>query len=154
MKQRHEIFFNQLEKIRGYLLKVADVTKEEAEVIPKGFKNNIRWNLGHVYLEQYMWIKNLTREDVDVPNEYDNWFGWGSSPENFTDETPSLDELKVLLKEQLPKIKETYGDKLEEEFEPTEMWGMTTLEQVLIWTNFHEGMHLQAILDIKKCMNA
>ncbi len=28
--------------------------------------------------------------------------------------------------------------------------GMNTIEQVLIRTIFHEGMHLQAILDIKK----
>jgi uncharacterized damage-inducible protein DinB len=154
VKQRHENFFNQLECFRGYLLKVADVTEEEAEIIPKGFKNNIRWNLGHVYVEQYMWIKNLTKEEVDVPIEFDEWFGWGASPENFTAETPSLEELKVLLKEQLPKIKETYGDRLEEEFAPTEMWGMITIEQVLIWTNFHEGMHLQAIKNINKCVNA
>ncbi|WP_336606255.1 DinB family protein [Fictibacillus marinisediminis] len=67
MKQRHEVFFKQLEGIRNYLLKVANVTEEVAEIVPKGFKNNIRWNLGHVFVEQYAWIENLTKEEVGFP---------------------------------------------------------------------------------------
>ncbi|MED2975092.1 DinB family protein [Fictibacillus sp. B-59209] len=148
MKQRHEVFFKQLEGMRNYLLKVADVTEEEAQIVPKGFKNNIRWNLGHVFVEQYAWIENLTKEEVDFPKHFNEWFGWGTSPDDFTAETPSLEELKPLLKEQIANIKGTYGDRLEEVFEPTQ--GMDTLEQVLLWTTFHEGMHLQTILDIKK----
>ncbi|WP_374934851.1 DinB family protein [Neobacillus driksii] len=49
--------FNQLESYRSYILVVLEnVSREEAEVIPKGFNNNIRWNLGHIYLDQYLWI--------------------------------------------------------------------------------------------------
>ena len=153
MKQNHEAFFNQLEGFRRYFLKVSDVTPGEAEIIPKGFKNNIRWNLGHVYNEQYIWIHTLTNENVDAPKEFDEWFGPGTTPENFTVETPSLVELRGLLNHQIAKIKEAYGERLEEVYPPTEMWNMTTLQQVLLWTSFHEGMHLQAIKDIKKCIN-
>ncbi|TKD72305.1 DinB family protein [Pseudalkalibacillus hwajinpoensis] len=154
MEQRHDILFNQLEDFRGYLLKVANVSEEEGEFVPKGFKNNIRWNLGHVYVELYMWIETLTKEKASIPQHFNEWFGWGSSPEHFTDETPSLEDLKVLLKSQLSDIKKTYGERLEEVFSPTEMWEMSTIEQVLRWTTFHEGMHLQAILDIRKCIKA
>lgn len=49
------------------------------------------------------------------------------------------------------KLMENYGHRLEEEYPPTEM-GMRTIEQVLIRTIFHEGMHLQAINDIIKCL--
>lgn len=72
-------------------------------------------------------------------------------PADFTSDTPSIEELKELLKKQPTDIKNTYGHRLEEEFSPTEM-GMHTIEQVLIRTIFHEGMHLQTILDLKKCM--
>ncbi|MBN8209016.1 DinB family protein [Bacillus sp. NTK071] len=154
MEKRHEILFNQLEDFRGYLLKVANVSEDEGETVPKGFKNNIRWNLGHVYVELYMWIETLTKEKASIPEHFNKWFGWGSSPEDFTEETPSLEELKVLLKKQYSTIKETYGDRLEEVFQPTEIREMTTIEQVLLWTTFHEGMHLQAILDIRKCITA
>lgn len=154
MKERHDFLFAQLESFRKYLLNVADVTEEEAEVIPAGFNNNIRRNLGHVYNEQYMWIKSLIQEEVDVPESFDEWFSWETSPKNFTSDTPTLEELRTLLNEQIPNIKSAYGERMEEVFPPTEVRGMTNLEQVLTWTAFHEGMHLQAIQDIKKCMKA
>jgi hypothetical protein len=61
-----------------------------------------------------------------------------------------VQELKVLLKEQPAAIKEKYGGKLEFEY-PIEM-GMHTIEQMLTLTIFQEGIHLQAILDLKKCL--
>ena len=152
MKQRHEVLFQQLENFRGYLLNAANVSEAEAEIIPNGFNNNIRWNLGHVYTEQYMWIETLINEEVAIPPEFNEWFGWGTSPADFTSETPSLEKIRTLLNGQLSEIKEKYGERLEEEFPPTELWEMSTIEQVLLWTNFHEGMHLQKITDIKNVM--
>lgn len=93
----------------------------------------------------------MTKEPADVPEDFRSWFGYGTSPANFTEETPAVSELIELLKTQPARIKETYEERLEEEFAPTEM-GMQTIEQVLTRTIFHEGMHLQTILDIKKCM--
>lgn len=152
MKKRHEVLFNQLETYRSYMLGVVESVKEvEAEVIPKGFNNNIRWNLGHIYLDQYLWIQAVTKEKAAVSEQFKAWFGYGSSPASFTSETPSLEELRALLNDQPSKIKEDYGYRLEEEFPPTEM-GMHTIEQVLTRTIFHEGMHLQTILDIKKLL--
>lgn len=149
MRNEHEAFFKQLEGFRRYLLKESDVSAAEAEIIPEGFNNNIRWNVGHVYTEQYMWIKTLMNEDVDIDKRFDDWFGFATSPKNFTAETPSLEELRTLLSSQIGHIKETYGERLEEEFSPTELWGLTTLKQVLDWTSFHEGMHLQTIKHLK-----
>lgn len=151
MKKRHEVLFNQLEEYRGYLLGVVrDVTEEEAEIVPVNFNNNIRWNLGHVYLDQYDWINAVTGEKTR-PKNFSNWFGYGTSPSDFTEQTPGINELKDLLSKQIKDIKETYGERLETEYPATEM-GMHTIEQVLTRTIFHEGMHLQTILDIKKQM--
>ncbi|MBS4201860.1 DinB family protein [Bacillus sp. FJAT-49732] len=150
MEQRHEILFNQMESYRSYVLGVLEnVSEEKAEIIPKGFNNNIRWNLGHLYLDQYLWIQAVTKEETAVPEEFNKWFGFGTTPKDFTNDTPSYSELKILLEQQPNEIKREYGNRLEEEFSPTEM-GMHTIEQVLIRTIFHEGMHLQTILDIKK----
>jgi hypothetical protein len=152
MKKRHEVLFNQLKSYRSYLLgAVENVSNEEAEIIPKGFNNNIRWNLGHIYLDQFLWIQAVTKEKTGVPEQYNSWFGYGTSPKDFAPDTPTMEELMILLKDQPSKIIEEYGDRLEMEFQPTEM-GMHTIEQVLIRTIFHEGMHLQTILDLKKCM--
>ncbi|GAM11888.1 DinB family protein [Mesobacillus selenatarsenatis] len=152
MKKRHEVLFNQLESYRSEILGVAATfSEEDAEKIPAGFNNNIRWNLGHIYLDQYLWIQAVTQEPAGVPEEFKSWFCYGTSPAHFTEETPTVSELKELLKTQPARIKDSYGERLEEEFAPTEM-GMHTIEQVLTRTIFHEGMHLQTILDIKKCI--
>ncbi|WP_019156714.1 DinB family protein [Robertmurraya massiliosenegalensis] len=150
MNKRQEILFNQLETYRSEILEaIKDVNEKKAEFIPPGFNNNIRWNLGHIYLDQYLWIQAVTKEKADVPAGFHKWFGYGTSPSNFTSETPKLEELKILLQNQPNEIRNRFGDRLEEVFEATEM-GMHTIEQVLIRTIFHEGMHLQVILNIKK----
>lgn len=152
MEKRHEILFNQLKSYREDVLHLLEeVSDLDAEVIPTGFKNNIRWNAGHIYLDQYLWIEHLTKEKSEIPEPFRTWFGYGTSPKDFTNKTPSLKELKILLKSQPDKIKELYGHRLEEEFPPTEM-GMFTIEQVLVRTIYHEGMHLQTIIDIKKLL--
>lgn len=153
MKQRHEVLFKQLESYRSYVLSaVENITNKEAEIIPNGFNNNIRWNLGHIYLDQYSWIQAVTKENTCVPEQFHSWFGFGTSPNDFTSETPSFEQLKILLKEQPTYLKETYGDRLEREFLPIDM-NMTTIEQVLIRTIFHEGIHLQAILNLTRCIH-
>lgn len=149
MKPRHQVLFTQLESYRNELLTVLEgVTEEMADSIPAGFRNNIRWNMGHVYLDQYLWIAALTKDRNDVPESFHRWFGFGTSPADFTEDTPSFDELIELLKAQPANIKDIFGNRLEEKFTPTEM-GMHTIEQVLIRTIFHEGMHLQTIKTLK-----
>lgn len=150
MEPRQEVLFKQLETYRKELLgAVESLTEEHAEIIPAGFRNNIRWNLGHLYLDQLLWIEALTKVPTAISKQFNQWFGFGTTPANFTEETPSFTELKVLLQSQPQAILEKYGADLEKEYPPIDM-GMQTIEQVLIRTIFHEGMHLQAINDLKK----
>ena len=150
MKKRHEILFNQLKSYREDTLSLLeDVSTEEAEIMPSGFNNNIRWNMGHIYLDQYLWIETQTKEKTNVPSEFNIWFGYGTSPADFSSETPSYKELITLLENQIEDIRFKFGSKLEIENSPTEM-GMHTIEQVLIRTIFHEGIHFQNILNLKK----
>ncbi|RLL44898.1 DinB family protein [Oceanobacillus piezotolerans] len=152
MKTRHEVLFKQLNTYRKEIIDaVENISEEQADIIPKGFRNNIRWNLGHVYLDQYLWMEAITKEKQPIQKEFSSWFGFGTTPANFDETTPSLLDLKILLLEQPSQIRALYGNRLEEEFPPSEM-GMQTIEQVLIRTIFHEGMHLQAINDLKKLL--
>ena len=150
MKARHEVLYKQLETYRKELLgNVEKVTDEQAEIIPDGFNNNIRWNLGHLYLDQFLWIEALTKEASPTSKQFNQWFGFGTTPANFTEETPSFKELKELLKAQPQEILEKYHKELDKEYSPIDM-SMHTIEQVLIRTIFHEGIHLQAINDLKR----
>lgn len=148
MERRHEVLFTQLEAYRNELLAVvADLSDERTEKVPPGFRNNVRWHLGHVFLDQYLWLEALTREPQPVPAGFNAWFGFGTDPSCFTGATPRSAELTKLLAGQVAEIRSRYADRLEEEFEPTEM-GMATVEQVLVRTAFHEGIHLANVVDI------
>ncbi|WP_409273090.1 DinB family protein [Neobacillus sp. SCS-31] len=150
MKKEHEVLFTQLSDYRNDILScVADVSEVAANKIPTGFKNNIRWNLGHIYLDQLLWIKHLTKEPIEIPERFHEWFGFGTSPANWTSEPPSFEELKQLLAGQPEWIKETYGDRLEETFPETESC-MQTIAQVLVRMIYHEGIHLGAIIALRK----
>ncbi|MGD2197087.1 DinB family protein [Lysinibacillus fusiformis] len=153
MNQRQENLFQQLQHYRSELLQILDqLTEEKANIIPTGFHNNIRWNMGHLYLDQYLWIEALTKDKHKELDHFTNWFGFGTSPDHFDEKTPSFDALKILLAQQPEQLKEQYGHRLMEEFPPIEM-GMQTIEQVLLRTIFHEGMHVQAILTIHRILN-
>lgn len=150
MEKRHDVLFTQLLDYRQATLdSVLHLTEEEADVIPAGFSNNIRWHLGHIYLDQYLWIIHLTKEEIPLPEGFREWFNYGTKPADWRATPPSLDTLRQLLQEQPRFIRETYGHRLEEEFPATES-GMHTIAQVLVRTIFHEGLHLAAINDIKR----
>lgn len=150
MNHRQKNLFKQLESYRGEVLHtIENITGEEAEIIPKHFRNNIRWQLGHLYLNQYLWIEALTKEETQVPPIITASFSYGTVPEDFTEETPSFIKLNELLGQQPAKILGRYGTRLDKEYPAIDM-NMKTIEQVLIRTIFHEGMHLQAINNIKK----
>ena len=70
------------------------MSEEEANIIPAGFHNNIRWNLGHLYLDQYLWIEALTKEKDAELDVFMKRFGFGTSPNHFDKKTPTFEELK------------------------------------------------------------
>lgn len=150
MERRHKVLFEQINTYRRELIKIVEeVSDMDSNTIPSGFNNNIRWNLGHILVDQYLWIRVLTKEEMPIPMKFIEWFGYGSSPSQFNEETPNISQLILMLQEQLLIIQDKYQNRLEEEFAPTEM-GMHTIEQVLIRTIFHEGIHFNAIQAIKR----
>ncbi len=154
MEKRHEVLFNQLQSYRQETLRaIEELTEEMADFIPTGFNNNIRWNLGHIYLDQYLWIQHLTREPIQLPEGFREWFGYGTRPSDWKSAPPTLDTLRKLLSEQISHIREAYGERLEEEFPATED-GIHTIAQVLVRTIFHEGMHLSAICSILRSLKS
>ncbi|UKK99399.1 DinB family protein [Brevibacillus brevis] len=149
MEKRHSVLFQQLEDYRQETLKAIDgLTNEDANIIPDGFSNNILWNLGHIYLDQYL-CAHLTKETIPLPPGFKEWFNFGTKPADWKTPPPNLETLVSLLQEQPQKIQAAYKDRLDEEFPATES-GMHTIAQVLVRTIFHEGMHLASLNTIRR----
>lgn len=155
-----QFLFNQVAFVRSQTLKLLDgVTEEMADQIPEGFRNNIRWNLGHIYLVLERFAFQFLNLPQELPTGFKERFERGSSPLDTPDSVPvpTLEELKNLLHEQPIRIQAALTNRLQEQIAPpyTTSSGMTLErpEQFLSFGLYHEGMHLSTIKVYKKLLS-
>ncbi|WP_308636343.1 DinB family protein [Paenibacillus silvisoli] len=144
--------FEQLKFVRSQTLKLMEgVTEEAANRVPDGFRNTIRWQLGHIYVVLERFAFQYIGLPLNRPEGFKEMFEFGSSPLNWAEEAvvPSLEELKQLLSEQLGRIEEALESRLQEKVaQPyTTSSGITlsSPEEFLSMNLYHEGMHLSVI---------
>ncbi|MBO8170263.1 MAG: DinB family protein [Bacillaceae bacterium] len=138
--------FQQLEIVRGNTLNMLEnTTEEQANVIPEGYRNNIRWNLGHILTIQEQLVFYMSGESLQIPEHYVSYFAKDTSPADWSAEPPSLDELKSELKKQTERIKSTFANRLDEEvpkpFRFRDKYEFKTVGELIAFTLYHEGMH-------------
>ncbi|OPA73771.1 hypothetical protein BVG16_27190 [Paenibacillus selenitireducens] len=144
--------FTQMSFVRSQTLKILDgVTEDMADQVPEGFRNTIRWNLGHIYVVLERFAFQYLGLPLQMPEGFKEHFENGTSPLNRHDSVtvPSLQELEVLLNGQIDRIREALQHRLDEELaQPyTTSLGMTlaTPQQFLSFSLYHEGMHVSVI---------
>ncbi|TGE32213.1 DinB family protein [Desulfosporosinus sp. Sb-LF] len=147
--------FNQLKVIRSNTINtVKELGENQADLVPEGFNNNIRWNLGHVYLSQERFAFNFAQEPMVVPNGFTELFGRDSKPSEWKVQPPTLPVLIQLLEDQTNRIEEKLSNRLDEVVaNPLTMpSGLTlkTIGEYLIFSMYHEGMHVQTINMLKR----
>lgn len=128
--------------------------KEDLFKIPKGFNNNIWWNIAHVVVTPQLLIYNLSGLDFTVEEELINKYRKGTFP----DGEPSGEEIEKIseyLFSTLEKIKEDYKEgkfKNYKEYMTTPKVALCNVEDALSFNVFHEGLHLGAILALKRAL--
>jgi hypothetical protein len=148
-----DYLFDQLSFVRQVTLHITqDITESQADVIPERFHNNIRWNLGHIYLVQEQFAFYYTGEPMQIPDGYRELFGPGTRPSGQTPSLPTLTELRQLLKEQPDRIRERLHDRLDEVVKKPltiHSLALTTVSEYLTLNLYHEGQHCTTIKSIK-----
>jgi uncharacterized damage-inducible protein DinB len=159
MTMNENVLFQQLEFIRLRTLAFLDATTEEqADGMPDGFRNSIRWNLGHILLthENLLYSFLGEQEKKGIPEGFDGLFGFHTSPLTWKENNltpPSLSVLRNLLEDQPKRFKEVFSGRLNEQGEKPFNLGsvtLTTLADVFAFTNWHEGLHQGTITTIKR----
>ncbi|MFG6149338.1 DinB family protein [Halobacillus sp. B23F22_1] len=136
-----EQIFQQIDLVRKGTLKLADgVSEEQADKQPEGFSNTIRWNLGHIYVVQNSLIAKYGGKPIETPSRYLELFAPGSRPADWQGDVPSLAELKQVLEEQPPRLKEVLTGQLEDEA-AEEFLSLPTVGALVNFTLYHEGVH-------------
>ncbi|MFJ5761170.1 DinB family protein [Neobacillus sp. NPDC093182] len=70
---------DQLEFARNVTLKVAQgITEENADVIPNGYPNSLRWQLGHINVSVVGIVFHFANEIPNLPEGYMELFKTGT----------------------------------------------------------------------------
>ncbi|GGI17847.1 DinB family protein [Gottfriedia solisilvae] len=152
------VILRQLDFIRRQTINyVKDMSDQKAKIIPDGLKNNIIWNLGHIYVAQEKFAFQLTGEHTKFPANMNSLFDPGTQPSNWTVEPPTIPQMIYLLNEQLERIELTLADKMNHEI-PTPYNSSTglnfnTVEELMVFCVYHEAMHFAAIKNINALIN-
>ncbi|MFC3749008.1 DinB family protein [Paenibacillus sp. GCM10012306] len=153
--------FSQSAYIRAQLLKSVEGLDEKTALrIPQGFRNHIHWHLGHVYTLNERFAFKSIGLPLHLPEGFPELFENGTSPLTAPASLvlPSLEELKILLREQPQRIQRSLADRLEEPIVPpyTTSGGMKlgSVEEFLSLNLYHEGQHLTAVKMYKTLLAA
>lgn len=140
-----ENIMKQMDMTRTFLLMGAEkITEENADIIPAGFPNSLRWQLGHVLVSFEYIVFHMAGEEVKLPEGYSEMFTRGTSPKDWTADPPKVAELKELLSEQMGRFKDTFGSRLDETIEETFKAGpveLNTIGELILFALFHESEH-------------
>ncbi|WP_250433421.1 DinB family protein [Hanstruepera flava] len=120
--------------------------------VPKGFGNNIIWNIAHVIATQQILIYRLSGLPCNVSEEFIERFKKGTKPEGDLSQV-EVDEIKSLLFIPIEKTKTDYNNNIFKDFEAYTVSTKSTLtcvEEAIDFNNFHEGIHLGSILALRK----
>ncbi|MDQ0199995.1 DinB family protein [Neobacillus ginsengisoli] len=148
--------FNHLRFARDNTIgQVAEVNDRTSLIIPEGFNNNIKWNLGHIYVVQEIFAFRSNEEKMKMPDHFMKLFSRGTKPGDWGEQVPSIHELIQLLENQFNRIEQVLEPRLKETVEhpfttSTGSLTLSTVEEFLSFCLYHEGIHVEAIKSIKR----
>lgn len=149
--------FKQLKFVRDNTINhVKGINDEKSLYIPRGFNNNIKWNLGHIYVVQEKFAFSFIGEEIKIPDHFIELFSPGSKPEDWGEIVPSVDELIHLLENQTTRIEDVlearFKDSVEQPYTTSKGLTLSTVEEFLSFCLYHEGMHFDAIKSIERVL--
>ncbi|MFD2611797.1 DinB family protein [Paenibacillus gansuensis] len=148
-----ESIWYQLETARHITLRwIAKMTEEVCDVQPEGFPNNFRWHLGHIATIQAQLAHYYIGLPLMLPDGYPERFANGTRPSEWMTPGPALPELAEVLAGQIPSLRAALPDGLAVPAVKTfERVGrrMETAADILLFSAYHEGLHIGMINGIK-----
>lgn len=128
-------------------------TLEQLNTIPKGFKNNIIWNIGHIIVTQQLLAYKLSGLAMMVTDEMVAKYQKGSAPQGNVSQE-EVEALKNLLFTTITKTQEDLDNGLFQNYMEytvsTANFTLKNIEDAMQFNNFHEGIHIGVILQLRK----
>lgn len=127
-------------------------TLEQLNTIPKGMSNNLIWNLAHVMVSQQKLVYGLSGLPMHISDHLFEKYQNGSRPDGNTSQAEA-DEINRLLAEMVEKTQADFEAGIFLVFQPYQTktgFYLGSLQEALAFNNYHEGIHLGMMLQIKK----
>lgn len=128
--------------------------KEILVRIPKGFRNNLWWNIAHVVATQQILLYRLSGLPTRIDENWVDRYKKGTVPNGGFDE----DDFDLLVQNLINTVKwaeEDYQNGLFKEYEEyttSVKVTLSTVEDAINFNNYHEGIHLGVILSQLKVL--
>ena len=129
-------------------------TLEEINKVPKGFKNNIIWNIAHCIVTQQLLVYKLSGLEGVLSDEMIAQYRKGTKTERNLTQT-EVNQIRSLL---YAPLQQTVIDYENGNFESYEEYTVSTgstltnVDEAIAFNNFHEGIHLGYILALIKSL--
>ena len=146
--------FEMFKKSRALLLQLIEgLTLEQLHTIPKGFNNHIAWNIAHLVVTQQLLLYKLSGLPCTIPEELIRKYRKGTKPpsEPFTEE--EFKGVKKWLLNLPDTLQEDYKTGIFKDYKSyTTSTGyvLRSFEQAVAFNNVHEGIHIGAVMALKK----
>ena len=146
----------QIKAFRFFVLKhIKDLTLEQLNCIPKGYNNNIIWNLGHLVSAAQTLCYKRAGLAPTVDDKYISPFLPTTKPEYFISRE-EIEIMKGLLISTVDTLKEDLVGKDFSKYSKSErikeFYGIdvSSIEEVIEFLLYHEGFHSGYIVALKR----
>lgn len=132
------------------------LTLDEINRIPKGFSNNILWNVGHMLVILQKLTYGLSGNTLLLSDDLMSTFGKGTKPENKYNQD-TYDKVKKLLVCTAKDLKQDYESGIFKEFNKITIGlgvTLTSIDEAIHFVAVHEGIHYGYILALRKTVKA
>lgn len=152
-----ELIEYQTTTLRGTIARSVQPHLAKADLIPPTWKNNLRWQVGHLVTVPHLLTYGLLGEPLPIPAEYRGWFGARTSPADWKGaRIPEMDVLVDELTASIPRIFREIKPRADKQFsEPFTSGAGVTMRsprETLTFSFAHDGIHLGMILALGRAL--
>lgn len=135
-----------------YLNYLEKYSLEQLNTIPEGFSNNLIWNIAHIVVSQQKLVYTLSGLPMHISQDMMEKYQNGSKPDGKTTQE-EVDQIKALLISTVNQTKSDFDNGIFKEFNPYQTktgFYLGSLDEAIQFNNYHEGIHLGIMMQIKK----
>ncbi len=138
--------------INNVLTKIDGLSNQQMNEIPKGFSNNIVWNVAHLLVTQKLLIYGLSNHPLNLDEDFVEHFRKGSKPQHKVSDE-EINFINTELEKSFKQLKNDISNGIFKEYKhyPTSYnFEITNFNEALVMVNLHYGLHFSTILKLLK----